>query len=354
MPAISCTGCHKFHYCSEKCRESDWQQFHGTGECIWYKENNQKAGQFISLEEVPLMMRMYFMAKSKLLPLFMRHQCHDGREISYYDIPFGFITSKSIRTLMQPLIETLDGTNNSKRSQSAYLLMPGIFNRIMQHAVLTRDDTALALYVPVSVMKHSCRPNASFITINNQIRVRAMRNIAVNEEVTIDKADVLMLSKAERHAKMVFRGPACACERCKAGDEANEITKLAIYKSLQQRVIEYYKSRSNDMSVFDALVCEMTDTMVPIKQKFTGPHHPDLTMLMLFTAECLLMKHVITSNDKQDFMYLHNELFSSIPVTHGTDDANISIQKLDQLMQKLNFSDCYIPNSFSPPKNVFS
>ena len=69
-------------------------------------------------------------------------------------------------------------------------------------------------------------PNSSFVFKRKKLEVRAMRDIAKGEDVTVDLADVTK-PKAERQEELPeWRGIVCHCVRCQKADQDDSSRRI--------------------------------------------------------------------------------------------------------------------------------
>ena len=83
------------------------------------------------------------------------------------------------------------------------------------------------LFIEASVFNHSCRPNAARVFDGKHMQVRAMRRIAVGEEITLQYGSILYpKDHRQKHLKEGFHF-VCNCMRCQEDDAEEEAADLA-------------------------------------------------------------------------------------------------------------------------------
>lgn len=296
-----CSGCRLAHYCDRACQMTDWKSFHKYGECEWYQTVQQLPDShwFFTEESViyRLTMRLHFLLKGK--PELMDHKFTtiDGRLMSFADVPDDVYPEHVAehQRLVSTLLSNLILTSRGSHSQADAPHFSSLMAKIRRCLSATPRLSGVAVYVPVSIMKLSCKPNTAYVkTTGHQMQVRAVRDIAVSEAVTHCFFEVIILMpKAQRMENMrFFKLMTCDCDRCRAGDQENEATELLEVNGMGQGIMPFVLSGRREPP--DSLVNQMLKNLFIVK-KYAGAGH-SLTERVRFAAARMIS---MTSYEKK-------------------------------------------------------
>jgi hypothetical protein len=331
-----CSGCKQFHYCGKECQTSDWKEFH-KHECGFYKKLADQPANWIKTMMdtnliISLVMRAHFLFKAKPELADMKFDAHDGRRVSFSDVPDAADGSdpesdsndeQLIHQLCKSLAQ-LDPQSFAGVNEKYFL---PLYRRIRQCMFQTM------VIIPLSVIKLSCSPNSAYILIrtgvlDKQIRLRAVRDITVGEPVTIGLSDeaVLMPKSMRQQEIRKHKSIVCECDRCKAGDQENEVKDLMFVQPLTKEFKMRMCTVTPDESWFiDHMIKDLT-----IKEKFLGKYHPMVTKAMFQIVNSMITTHVYWLR-RSVFDDLLNRLEVLSPITHGDDYPAASIHFLHMI-----------------------
>ena len=322
-----CSGCRLFQYCGRDCQLADWTSFHKHGECRLFRKLSSvpdfELESLVELHYLPLFLRTHLLLKAKPWLMHQKFQMHDGTERSLADVPddaeaCGLHTNMCIAAYDLSMLA--DWSNFSAVDVQSLV---SLFHKIRKSFLLIeRGQIGLGLYVPISGLKHSCRPNTSYVFKGKKVEVRAMRDIAEGEDVTIDLAD-LMKPKADRQGELaLMRGIVCDCDRCREGDQGNEVTLLAENEEYRSFLLSPGRFLSPRF-VFDEFM-----RLMKIKEKYQGRYHPDFVYCMYLAVITAPVMPYKTRKDKQNFDLLVERLKEAIPLSYGLDCEVVNMQIL--------------------------
>jgi hypothetical protein len=192
--------------------------------------------------------------------------------------------------------------------------------RINSHAIMSEDysegPVGHGLSIQISALNHSCRPNTCPVFKGNVAEVRAMRDIAAGEEVTMNYI-LPYKPKAVRHQELAeSREFICRCEWCEAGDTPEELEALE-----KMAEVNRFRFMCPDAPKSPAMLQMMRDELV-IREKIQGPFHPLLTNDMMGAIMAKInSKTSFTAKDKENMQILIEKVNKSFPITHGPDHS---------------------------------
>ena len=197
-----CSGCRLLQYCGSDCQLKDWRSFHKHGECRLFRKLSSVPDfviEFLTKQQyVPLVLRTHLVLKAKPELMHQKFLMHDGTERSLADVPDDAEACGCHTTVFNSTHEALAFIDQSNFSEETATALLSLFHKIRKSFLYMKMGTSgLGLFVPISGLKHSCRPNASYVFKGKKLEVRPLRDIAEGEDVTIDLAD-LMKPKADR------------------------------------------------------------------------------------------------------------------------------------------------------------
>ena len=131
--------------------------------------------------------------------------------------------------------------------------------------------------------------------------VRALKDIVEGEDVTIDLANVMKPKESRQEELAEWRGIRCDCDRCREGDQENEITDLeANWK--YRLFMSSERPFASPRRVFDGFM-----SVIEIVEKYQGRYHPEFVYSMYLAAiaapalpsKTVRDKHVFRSADQE-------------------------------------------------------
>ncbi|KAK9388618.1 hypothetical protein V1515DRAFT_578937 [Lipomyces mesembrius] len=202
VKVFSCGKCRSTYYCSQDCQLQDWKAYHKR-EC---KILASLAGQ-VPPSPVVLLMRILMMDGSK------RDRFYNAMEnlMSHID-DRGKMEDFATLVLMSKGAKEYSGT---KLSLDAVV---GLLCKVMTNSASIANpsyDTVGMMFDPViSLINHSCDPNAVLVFNKNVLLVRAVREIKEGEEILISYTDNTMpmpYRKEQLRTRYFFD---CQCSAC--------------------------------------------------------------------------------------------------------------------------------------------
>ena len=276
-----------------------------------------------------LFVRTHLLLKAKPELMHQKFLMHDGTERSLADVPddaeaCGRHSECYMAT--HTVLKRVDQRNYSHEDLPALV---SLFHKIRNCLlIINRGQMGFGLYVPITGFKHSCRPNASYVFKGKKLEVRAMRDIAEGEDVTIDLTDI-MKPKADRQEDLTgWKGIVCDCDRCREGDQDDEVIDLAADQEYGKFMPHQFLCPPGGVvpsprSIFDGFM-----RLMQIKRKYQSRYHPDFVRSMLLAAIAAADMPYKTVRDKQDFDSLIERLKEAIPLSYGLDHEVVNMQQL--------------------------
>lgn len=293
-----CGGCQQSFYCGLECQKADWISGHKYGECEWYRklqsESNPDAYWFWTEEGVifRLTMRLHFLLKAKPELLDKKYKTIGGKDISFADVPDDvgpeFLSKHEVHvsTLLSNLVRMSPGSF----SQADAPYFSSLMAKMRKCVSASPRLTGVAVYVPVSVLRHSCAPNTAYVVVGgHEMHLRAVRDIAVSDDVSYCFSEVLILmSQANRMDNMKFyKLQNCDCDRCHAGDKKDETDEPLAGSRMKQGIDPFFYFRDRDAS--DSLM-DRVEKDLSIVRKYAGAGHPLIERLQSCAARLIARK----------------------------------------------------------------
>ncbi|XP_078085645.1 histone-lysine N-methyltransferase SMYD3 isoform X2 [Mustelus asterias] len=85
------------------------------------------------------------------------------------------------------------------------------------------QELGVGLYPSVSLLNHSCDPNCVIVFEGKHLRLHAVRQIEVDEELTVSYIDVMATSQDRRRQLTKQYCFACDCKRCEMADKDSDL-----------------------------------------------------------------------------------------------------------------------------------
>ena len=338
-----CKGCKLLYYCGRDCHMKDWKSFHKYGECsLFHKLSSLPDPELESLMRLvytPLFLRLHLLLKAKPELMNKKYPMHDKTERSLAEVPDDapdhvhevrrHHKKMFTRTLAAP--QAVDQIYYSENKPA----LRSLFNKIRNSfLIIDRNEYGLGLYVPITGLKLSCRPNASYVLKEKKLEVRAIRDIAGGEDVTIDLVHI-MKPKADRQDELAaLKGILCHCDRCRDGDEDDEVAGHAANEVYRKLLCRPGGVMPPPRDVFNGFM-----DLKEFKEKYQGPYHPAFVRCMysaVVAAYAMPDKSVI---DKQISDSLVERLTEAIPLSFGPDDEVVNMQRLLIVIGLSDWSD---------------
>lgn len=82
---------------------------------------------------------------------------------------------------------------------------------------------SICLCPKLSLLNHSCDPNCMYYSFNNQIMVRAMKQIKTDQELTVAYIDLYQHRDLRHEQLLTQKNFNCQCERCQRPSEVDDM-----------------------------------------------------------------------------------------------------------------------------------
>lgn len=308
-----CSKCSKLFYCGTDCQRKDWM-FHKF-ECpviSKYKLLTFERQGFDYMQRMTL--RLYLTAVHRPELLELKYRLHNGRTRSVLDMKSH---SKDIESTkpFEGILNYFKLYSIENYDKELVLKLYGIL-QINAFGIDIYDrkrgicHVASGLYVEASVFDHCCLSNACASGEGLALEIRALRNIEIGEQISIDYVQSVA-SKSERQTilnqKYYF---ICRCFRCESDFDTH---------------FDYKKFESLEEQIED--IAQRLDKCKDRKQllrQFYPHFHPNYTYflyeyLKLFAIanKNKLAKNQLNKCSKKLYKNLCKELIENIRVTHG-------------------------------------
>lgn len=324
-----CAGCSLFQYCDKACQLTDWKSYHKHGECEFYRKlaacpDKEAANHFLGCHYGPILLRLYLIVKANPAVMLKKYQLHNGKERCLKDLmdnehdeDESGINPEKLRMTCTAMLDIDD----KLFAPPDFDLIKSLFHKLRINSFsidhMEESGKSIALYIQTSVFDHSCRSNAAFVFIGKRMQIRAMKDIQEGEEVTIHYVDIMETKKERRDKLWKDWGFLCRCFRCEEHESEEERMELAAYKhylnsfSTQPNV----NMSSEQEQISDLFTRSMT--FLPIREKYLGHYHPELTYSMFLAASAKSSQPDMSPQEKQELAALINKVESAAIITHG-------------------------------------
>jgi len=211
-----CTACNLQFYCNAKCQKAAWQLEHHKDECKELKQAG-KLGDDMAVMVGRILRRLdrengdaesCKPVNGDLLPFTDLESNYDKltkdqqEDMGIFLHRFQSIRRRPLPTCVKSANKMLNLCSQIKNNQFA------ICDEVLN------SEVGSAVYLNAAMVNHSCRPNAFPVFNGKTLMIKAIRNIAKDEEIYISYSDS-KLTTAERQESLwgIFRFK-CTCPLC--------------------------------------------------------------------------------------------------------------------------------------------
>lgn len=325
---FKCIRCRNVKYCSAECRESDWNQFHQYECPIYIKHGYNKLQD--TFGRAALRCLILFTKRPEALN-------EQFRSIDTFKMSFKSLKGErekmnsdfQFTMKVKNVLEFVSALPDFQFDEEEYKLM--LFKYyINSHRIFNLDSerVGIGLYLGSSVFGHSCSPNAITVFKGIKLQVRAVKNIPLNEPITISYCDLILI-RSERQAilKQIYDFD-CLCDRCSYDWQVDDVIVIKI-----NHLKDGIDKLLNLCDTFKSnrrweVICKVFETMIPLIERICGKYHFELTRNYIY-----YLKYKIKSGQVKDFPFKKVE--EAIKVTHG-EDHPLSLY-YNRLFDKSNF-----------------
>ncbi|CAG2103049.1 unnamed protein product [Medioppia subpectinata] len=313
-----CSKCRQMYYCGKNCQTIDWS-FH-KNECKVFRENRIDGFHTIF---IPLL-RLYLRIKSDKTFATERHTLIDGSDVCLNDMNIAV----NVRCISEDVMLICGQFKSIGIDFKAEEL-----NRWFKLVLKNTDNMSRESDNPISFavaiggavcpelwpISHSCVPNTAMICRDGLLEIRAMKSIAVGEELTRTWIP-LHWNRDKRRQLLSESHSVCNCDKCRLHldkdmdyEEFGELLKkhTFLWNGFRFGFQRQYQA-------FDSvnLSFEMDSNFIEYLEAMYGEFHPTVTLL-------LLQSFIYFANSKKASHSLLTLWFKRIErhvlVTHGSD-----------------------------------
>jgi SET and MYND domain-containing protein len=231
-----CSKCAKMYYCDRECQRNDWHSH--KNECKIYAQCYDKCLNDFFMR---LLMRLWLLIKKDKSLLTKKYQLFNGNyrclndlESHQKEIELDENRMNQFNKLCQNF--TICGIEYSTEELFKLYgqLLINIYSIVIHDMTYENIKSGFGLFICSSIFDHSCSPNACIVSSGLNLQIRAIKEIAKNEEIFIHYIP-LNMNKTERKAKLKSQYYfECNCNKCES-DEDNRIDYQK-FKSLQNQL----------------------------------------------------------------------------------------------------------------------
>lgn len=328
---MSCGNCSQMFYCNQNCQQNDWS-YHRL-ECDLFRDNNGLKSSF------KIMIRLWLMITNDESIATKPYCLPSGRHICLNDIKVNDNFEEDINSIMDHNIDIslerdLDRMSVKEMAVFKFKLLVQkfieckldpdlkllwkLFGRLWSHVlrieVIESDNynSAYGLFVEASVIRHSCEPNAGYVSYGNQLQVRAMKTIKPNEEITISYID-FGHSKPIRQQLLNSYFIDCKCFKCQFNSDHQ--INYDMFISLKNQFCELINSGQDN---YYHQLLSIADNLVPFYESIYVDFYPDLSIFLVNYLKAMLMSKMQNKveNINKEFLKF---VIKNVKTSHGVD-----------------------------------
>ena len=301
-----CAKCLKLNYCNTECQRKDW---------IYHKHECQVLSKYklLSFEKQGfdymqrLVLRLYLMAVHKPQIMKRKYHLHNGlhRTLEEMESHSEDITNTKA---FEGIVNYFKLYSIEDYDRDLVLKLYGIL-QINAFGIDSYDEErgishcASGLYIEGSVFDHCCQPNACASGEGLLLEIRALREISVGEEITIDYVQNV-LPKIQRQTslkeKYFF---ICRCFRCESDFDQNFDYKK--FEELENKNTNFVNKRKG---------YENFKARHQLMRKYYPYFHPNYSYFLYEYLKYILSVESIHKNSN-----IAKQLKENVKITHGID-----------------------------------
>ncbi|EGZ10465.1 hypothetical protein PHYSODRAFT_518318 [Phytophthora sojae] len=217
-----CSACRKARYCSRACQQRDWPQH--RHECAAWRSIPERNPSPTVLLVARLAAKLFLGSQvdqeEKNGVLKLRDHLADHTELKRHQ--FDEMTQLVLLLLSRYKAEKREkNATLDELHRDLELEILKLFGRVNCNAFsvaneFTNEAVGIGLYPEGALFNHDCDPNCVVSFKGREMQVRVVRDIEVDEELTVSYVELLQSTKARRRELKESYFFDCECKRCKA------------------------------------------------------------------------------------------------------------------------------------------
>lgn len=305
-------------YCDASCQRQDWAAAHKFAECEFYSRISC-SGEIFKYDTDRFLLRLF------LKNNYDAEACNRTLET---------ISGGASRGLADLMDHKRDLKADPVRLRQFYAIgerfkrlgvkfneedLLSLFGKLMVNGFQITDNCfrilGVGLYIQISCLDHSCRPNCAAVFEGVRMQVRAINNINTQQQTILIHYVDLKEEKESRREKLRRRYYFdCNCERCDSrfDDEINFECLKELDNLQNQLTIEGLKWREVFLLGLKSL---------PLYTKIFGDYHPVLTVQQMRILQALAFSNLLSEEDMETNNRHQKQItercLEAIAVTHG-------------------------------------
>ncbi len=328
-----CSNCRQMFYCDQNCQKNDWVFGH-KNECKIYAKYGHEINALdiaqsltSSVDQFPpferLLIRFWFAFKSDKTIASKVYQLANNEFLSLNDLETHY---EDIDTKGNERFELICHKFKRYGIDFDRELLYELYYKASRFALFVEDihvdnedivtersnnfllSQLCAIYIPIAVYNQSCAPNTWYVLNGKKLQLRAIKPIAVNEEITISYVP-LNKSKSDRKHELSFRFIDCHCLKCDS-----DFDEKFDYQRLEKLKFDQMREMSNCLKSPKRMIQILEETIKLLKLIY-GDFHPVLTYRYMDLNRMLNMM----SSSKEGLDELRVNVENCIKITHGKD-----------------------------------
>lgn len=313
-PLKACANCRHFKYCSRKCQTDDWKKFHKLGECKIYTKN----GGEIKSNFARFALRLLLLHQRQPEQLKKLVTLIDGTGRTLQDLKDHFDEIKNDEIRVKSFVATFSlfkSLGLKLETEEVFRIFCKLCINSFSILDTSLNEIGTGLYIETSIFDHSCQPNAAPVFDGLKIEIRTLKNVPLDEALTINYVDIKEARSSRRAKLMAQYYFTCQCPRCTKDDEGvGEEESISHEIAKMDKKCDELINTHGDEAPWNECYLLLIQTL-PLYESIYGQYHPDLSVQLM---RCLKARSNINFVDGSDALaVLASKASQAIQVTHG-------------------------------------
>ncbi|KAI0852504.1 hypothetical protein F5Y00DRAFT_174166 [Daldinia vernicosa] len=210
----ACTGCRIVYYCTPACQKADWALAHGRGECKAFRriqeEIQEEVDPKLLVLPTPVRALIQVLVRPEMQAAVAEMEGHMEAVRSDSDMTWAGLEFQA-RATLHYLNREANKSNLAEAMEAVCKLKLNSFNRLDVDV----GQSGTYFNPALSMINHSCIPNAFVQFIGRKAVLHAYREIKEGEEIEISYIECTLHRSYRQQALQKQYHFKCVCPRCK-------------------------------------------------------------------------------------------------------------------------------------------
>ncbi|XP_054159974.1 histone-lysine N-methyltransferase SMYD3-like [Oppia nitens] len=325
-----CAKCHLMFYCDQSCQMNDWNNGHKKECRVMFGQTFAALYHKKAIDVVDhLILRLCLYSKSNPHFIEEQHQTYDRTDLRIKDMDIDVDKVAKDRkntvklNLLRTLFELLEIDSDIQEMVFWYAFLElrmtsgSVYYTDNPNDIMNNDSDkpiACGITIGINDFQHSCFPNTAMISNGLTFEVRAIKDIAIGEEITRSRISINQNKKKRKKQLMDNFGYDCECHKCRLNlDKDIDYNK---YDEMHDKHVNLWETISD--SRIARLVhrnYEMDTQFMVQLQLIFGEYHPYITSTIV--NNFILFSQYSQKATKPLLKYWYKLIKDHIRVTHG-------------------------------------